>query len=169
MSTGELRWPAPLRLWRRFGRALLAGLVAWLLALALAPAWAIDNPDAPDLVAAFQSRAQPFEARLSETTGGPGLPQAARAYAIFMETALNQAYQSLLPKLGKPAYAVLQLSQRQWLRFRDAEEVFIDGNWVAQDFGSSAALSRADYRAGLVKQRVLSLLACRQNYPPAKR
>ena len=167
MSTGELRWPAPLRLWRRFGRALLAGLVAWLLALA--PAWAIDNPDSPDLLVAFQLRAQPFEARLSESAGGPGQAQSARAYAVFMEAELNQAYRSLLPHLDKPARAALQLSQRQWLRFRDAEQVFIDGNWVAQDFGSSAALSRADYRAGLVKQRVLSLLAYRQNYPPAKR
>lgn len=159
MSAGEFR--------RQFGRGLLAGLAAWLLVLA--PAWAIDNPDAPDLLAVFHSRAQPFEARLSEAAGGPGQGQAARAYAAFLEAELNQAYQSLLPHLAKPARTALQQSQRQWLRFRDAEGLFIDGNWVVQDFGSSAALSRADYRASLVKQRVLSLLAYRQNYPPAQR
>ena len=169
MSVGELRWTgaraAWLRQWRALLQGLVAGVAAWLLMQA--PCWAIDNPDAPDLVAAFQSRAQPFEARLSEAAGGPGLPPAARANAAFLEAELDQAYQQLLRQLGKPARATLLLSQRQWLRFRDAEGVFIDGNWVAQDFGSSAALSRADYRAGLVKQRVLSLLAYRQNYPPA--
>jgi len=173
MSAGELRLPAPLCLcfwqWfgRWFGRGLLPGLAAGLLVLA--PAWAIDNPDAPDLAAAFELRAQPFEARLSEAAGGPGLAQAADAYAAFLETELNRAYQSLLPHLAQAARAKLHQSQRHWLRFRDAEAVFIDGNWVAQDFGNSAALSRADYRAGLVKQRVLSLLAYRQNYPPAQR
>ena len=171
MSVGELRRPAPRPtvacLCRRLLQGLLAGMVAWLLALA--PCLALDNPDTPDLAAAFQSRALPFEARLSEAAGGPGLAQAARAYAAFLEAELNQAYQQLLPHLAKPARAALLLSQRQWLRFRDAEGVFIDGNWVAQDFGSSAALSRVDYRAALVRQRVLSLLAYRQNYPPAQR
>lgn len=149
------------------GQGLRAGLAAWLLAQA--PCWAIDNPDAPDQVAAFQSRAQPLEARRSDTAGGPGQAQAARAYAAFLEAELNQAYPLLLAQLAKPARAALLQSQRQWLRFRDAEGVFIDGNWVAQDFGSSALLSRADYRAGLVKQRVLTLLAYRQNYPTAPR
>lgn len=167
MSAGELRWPASLRLFQRLGQCLRAGLAAWLLALS--PCWAIDNPDAPDLIAAFQLRAQPLESRRSETAGGPGQAQAARAYAAFLEAELNQAYQSLLPQLSKPSRAALLQSQRQWLRFRDAESVFIDGNWGAQDFGSSAALSRADYRAGLVKQRVSSLLAYRQNYPAAPR
>lgn len=166
-----MRRPAPrsasARLCQWLAQGLLATVASWLMALA--PAWAIDNPVTPDLAAAFQTRAQPFEARVSEAAGGPGLGQATRAYAAFLETELNLAYQQLLPLLGRPARAALLLSQRQWLRFRDAEGEFIDGNWVAQDFGSSAALSRADYRAGLVKQRVLSLLAYRQNYPPAQR
>ena len=152
---------------RRLLRGLVATLAAWLLALA--PSWAVDNPDTPDLVAAFQTRALPLEVQLSDRAGGPGQALAARAYAAFLDAELNLAYQQLLPLLGKPARAALSLSQRQWLRFRDAEGVFIDGNWVAQDFGSSAALSRAEYRSGLVKQRVLNLLAYRQNYPPAQR
>ena len=146
------------------------------LALALAvmvvqvpPCWAIDNPDAPDLLAAFQARAQPLEERRSAASGGPAQAQAARAYAAFLEAELNQAYQGLLPQLARPARTALVLSQRQWLRFRDAEGAFIDRQWVAHDFGSSAALSRAEYRAELVRQRVLSLLAYRQSVPPIGR
>lgn len=133
------------------------------------PCWAIDNPDAPDLLAAFQARAQPLEERRSAASGGPGQAQAARAYAAFLEAELNQAYQGLLPPLARPARTALVVSQRQWLRFRDAEGAFIDGHWVAPDFGSSAAQSRADYRAELVRQRVLSLLAYRQNGTPTGR
>ena len=81
----------------------------------------------PDLVAAFQTRALPLEAQLADRAGGPGQAQAARAYAVFLEAELNLAYQQMLPLLGKPARAALLLSQRQWLRFRDAEGVFIDG------------------------------------------
>ena len=63
----------------------------------------------------------------------------------------------------------LTFSQRQWGLFRDAESDFIGGNWSPKNFGSSSALSRADYRATLVRQRVVMLLAYLQNYPPRSR
>lgn len=143
---------------------------AWaLLALAGGPARAIDNPDAPDWTAAFNARAKPLEDRWSAEAGGPGETAAAQAYARFLDTELNQAYQALLKQLrGEPRRALLQ-SQRQWLGFRDAELRFIDGNFTPQAFGSSSSLSRADYRASLIKRRVLSLLAYLQNYPAPSR
>jgi hypothetical protein len=61
------------------------------------------------------------------------------------------------------------LHQRQWLAFRAAETRFINGNFTPQNFGSSSALSRADYGATLVGQLVLTLLAYLQNYPAAPR
>ena len=146
-------------------RAWLCGAVAWALA---GPALSIDNPDAPDWTAAFQARAQPLEEQVSVTAGGPGQAAAGATYARFLDGELNQAYQALLKQLEGEARRALVQSQRQWLAFRDSEGRFIARNWTLQNFGSSSALSRADYQASLVKQRVLTLLAYLQNYPPGR-
>ena len=140
-----------------------------VLALGLGPAWAIDNPDAPDWTAAFTARAQPLEERWSAEAGGPGGGAAAQAYARFLDAELNQAYQALLQQLQGESRRALVQSQRQWLAFRAAETRFIHGNFTPQNFGSSSALTRADTSASLVKQRVLTLLAYLQNYPAAPR
>lgn len=154
MNAGDLR--------RRSWVLAAAGLLA-------APARAIDNPDAPDWTAAFQARAQPLEERLSNEAGGPGQAAAAAAYVQFLDAELNQAYQALLSRLEGEARRALVQSQRQWLAYRDAELRFIARNWTPQSFGTSSSLSRADYHASLVRQRVLTLLAYLQNYPPAPR
>ena len=154
------------RRWLRGAAA--SSLLGWAV-WAGHPAWAIDNPDAPDWTAEFNARAKPLEERWSAEAGSPGEAAAAQAYARFLDAELNQAYQALLRQLqGEPRRALLQ-SQRQWLAFRDAEHRFINGNFTPQAFGSSSSLSRADYRASLVRQRVLTLLAYLQNYPAPPR
>lgn len=146
-------------------RRSLAALIGLLAAAIAAPAAAIDNPDAPDYVAEFEARAKPLEDAVSAAPDGAATAAAQRAYAAFLEGELNSAYQRLLPKLEPAARAGLQTSQRQWLAFRKAELAFIARNWVPQNFGSSYALSRADYAASLVKQRVVALLRYLKNYP----
>jgi uncharacterized protein YecT (DUF1311 family) len=141
-------------------------VLLWAAALlAAGPSRALDNPDAPDRTAEFLVRAQPYEARLADAAGGPEYAPAAADYARFLDSELNQSYRRLLARLDRESRQALVLAQRHWLRFLDAETRFIGGNWTARQFGSSAALSRADYRATLVRQRVLGLLAYLQNYP----
>ena len=132
--------------------------------LAAGFARAIDNPDAPDRKAEFLARAQPYEERLAAQSGGPALASASAAYARFLDAELDRDYQQLLGQLGDEARHALARSQREWLRFLDAETRFIDRNWTQRNFGSSSVLSRADFRSALVKQRVLILLAYLQNY-----
>jgi uncharacterized protein YecT (DUF1311 family) len=127
-------------------------------------AQAIDNPDAPDHQAAFLTRAKPYEERLSEASDGPASASAAAAYALFLDAEMNLAYRQLLARLDGRARQDLTLSQRRWLLFREAENRFIGANWTPKNFGSSAALSRVDYRTTLVRQRVLTLLVYLQNY-----
>ena len=147
----------------------LARQVCMAAVLCAGPAHAIDNPDAPNHQAAFLVRAQPFEKRLAEVAGGPEFAPAAVAYARFLDAELNQAYRQLREQLRGDTRQALTFSQRQWGQFRDAETDFIGGNWSPKNFGSSSAMSRADYRATLVKQRVVMLLAYLQNYPPRSR
>ena len=110
---------------RRPCQRLVQAALALLLAGATLAAAAIDNPDAPDRVAAFAARAAPLEAALAETSGGSAASQAGQAYAVFLDTELNTAYHALLARLQPPARQALVVSQRQWLRFRDAEQGFI--------------------------------------------
>ena len=130
----------------------------------LAPAWAIDNPDAPDRVAAFEQRARPYAQALAATDGGSAAVQTGQAYAQFLDAELNNAYRALLGHLEPPARAALVAAQRRWLHYRDAEQAFIDRQWTRARVGSSASLSAAGYRNALVRARVLQLLRYSAEY-----
>ncbi len=140
-------------------------LLALLCLLATArQAWAVDNPDLPDPVAAFDARDQAVQQRLAQANA----TQTAAAWAEqarFLDAELNAAYQGLLARLSGTARQRLVQGQRQWLKFRDAETQFIAQQWTPQEFGSSSALTRAQLRASLVRQRVQSLLAYARSLP----
>jgi uncharacterized protein YecT (DUF1311 family) len=144
--------------------ARLTYLARAVVFLPFVSAWAIDNPDQSNRSTDFLTRAMPFEQRLADESASAGLVAAAKAYDQFLDTELNQAYQKLLTHVDGDARRALITSQRQWLLFRDAENSFINRNWTQEAFGSSSKLSRADYHAALVKQRIMTLLAYLQNY-----
>ncbi len=143
----------------------MRGVASVVLALAATCAGAIDNPDAPDRVAAFEQRAQPYEQQLGATDGGTRAARQGARVGQFLDAELNRAYRSLLSRLEGPARAALVESQRDWLRFRDAEFRFIEKQWTADRSGTSARLSVAVYRTALVKQRVRQLLQYSAEYP----
>lgn len=145
-------------------RAWLHATLGCVLATALSPAVAIDNPDAPDRVAAFEQRAAPFEQALAATDGGSAAAEAGRAYAEFLDAELNSAYRALLALLQEPARGALVAAQRRWLQHRDAEQAFIAQQWTRERVGSSASLSSAGYRSALVRARVLQLLRYSAEY-----
>ena len=134
------------------------------MALAASLAHAIDNPDAPDEVAAFEQRAKPLEEHFLRQSETSGIHQAGAAYAKFLDQELNRAYQLLLKKLDSSTREQLKKSQRAWLAHYQAEAQFIDANWTPAHFGDSYVLSRQDYRNTLVKERVLVLLRYLRNY-----
>ena len=146
-------------------RDLLRVAAALSFAVLAASASGIDNPDAPDRVAAFESRAAPLELQLAATDGGSAATRAGKMYADFLDTELNTAYRTLLMKLRGPARVTLAQSQQQWLRFRDAEYQFIAQHWTRERSGSSASLSVAGYGNAIVKERVLQLLRYTAEYP----
>lgn len=133
--------------------------------LASTPAWALDDPDAPERVAEFAQRAQSFEDALGEKAGSGAETAALADYERFLEAELNQAYAMLSGKLNATPRRALLKSQRAWLRFRDAEFAFIGDHWTPARFGTSARLSRGLYRSTVTKDRILSLLNYLRNYP----
>lgn len=133
--------------------------------LASTAAMAVDNPDAPDRLAAFEQRIQPLEAAIGNQNTTADMLRASSAYAKQLDVELNQTYRALMAKLGAPAAQKLRAAQRSWLSFMTTEAAFIDGTWNAQDFGSASALSRSEYRNRLTKARIVQLLDYLRSYP----
>jgi len=137
----------------------------WLfLALISSASFAIDNPDAPDYVSAFESRAKPLEDALAYQTSISEVARASVAYSDFLDAELNKAYQALMKQLDAKARAKMKVSQRAWLSYFKAETEFISENWTPANFGSSYILSRAQYRLSALKERTKVLLSYLQNY-----
>ncbi len=149
----------------RFGLRHAEAVVILLVTLAGMPAWAVDNPGAPNYVAAFEQRAKPYEDQISQAAGTGAVVAAYAGYERFLDEELNHAYAALARKLDMPRKRQLQQSQRAWLAFRDAETAFITNNWTMRQFGSSSHLSRGAYRSTIARDRILGLLNYLKNYP----
>ncbi len=127
--------------------------------------YAIDNPDAPDYVSDFLSRAQTYEREIQQTTHTTQRYLTVyAAYENFLDNELNTAYRQLIAHLTGDAQQALKNSQLKWLNYRDQEFEFISHNWTAEKFGSSMVISRGDYRAKIIKDRIMQLLFYLQNY-----
>ena len=127
--------------------------------------FAIDNPDAPDLVAEFQARCSKFESKLREQTGSTREIIVAYAeYEKFLDQELNRAYTALVSRVAAESRPKLVQSQRRWMQYRDAEFLFIAANWTVETFGSSSAISRGGYRTTIIKDRTVTLLHYLKTY-----
>ena len=156
--------PTP-KMFMRVGRRLRGfALIVLLLDCSLST-HAIDNPDAPDYIGDFLNRAQAYEWDIRQTAHTmQSYLTAYAAYEKFLDRELNAAYRQLTARLTDEAQFILKNSQLAWLDYRDKEFDFIAHNWTAETFGSSAVISRGDYRTRLIKDRVMLLLQYLQNY-----
>ena len=146
--------------------------VLWLLVLVIitislltSAARAIDNPDAPNFIGQFEAREKVLLKALNRPDRGSREQLLAYDnYQKFLDEELNKAYQLIKSKLPTDRQQELTASQRNWLAFRDAEFEFINNNWNRQNFGSSAGISRGDYRSTVIRNRVMQLLQYARNY-----
>lgn len=139
-------------------------LIIFLLGYSLST-HAIDNPDAPDHLSDFLNRAQTYERDIQQTAHTTqSYLTAYAAYENFLDQELNTAYRQLIEHLPDKAQQALKNSQQAWLNYRDKEFDFIARNWTAEKFGSSATISRGDYRTQLIKDRIMLLLQYLRNY-----
>lgn len=149
-------------------KKLQAGINTVLLllsSLVVNSVFAIDNPDAPDLIGEFKKREQIFlKAIDNPQNGSRDYLIAYDKYQTFLDSELNVAYRLIKSKLSVKRQKELKNSQRNWIKFRDAEFELINNNWTRQNFGSSAGMSRGSYRSTVIKNRVLQLLYYAINY-----
>lgn len=131
--------------------------------------FALDDPDGPDRVAVFEEKSKFFEKRIQEhARNDQEIVLAYQEYEKFLDEALNQTYATLMQRLNEPSRQNLLASQRQWLRYRDAEFLFVSTTWTLENFGSSSSVSRGGFRTAILRDRVVGLLHYLQNYGEIK-
>lgn len=158
---------SPVQPRRPLGRSARALLLAGAL-LASTLASALDNPDAPDLLQTFESSAeQHLQAIAASGTTDADMLRAYAAYQAYLEQEMDHHFNGLLSRLDASAAQTLRESQQRWLRWRKAEQDFVDSNWTAANFGSSGRITRAASRTLLLRHRVIELLHYRQHYADA--
>ncbi len=143
----------------------IKGLLLISLSLLMSQVSALDNPDAPDFIGEFESRQQVFLKEINSLyNDSRGYLIAYDNYQRFLDDELNKAYRFVKSKLSTDRQQELINSQRNWIKFRDAEFKLINNTWTRQNFGSSAGISRGSYRCTVIKDRVLQLLHYAKNY-----
>lgn len=126
---------------------------------------AIDNPDSPDLIAEFEARVKPFIAAIEKPSNTTADYSVAYAdYLKFLDKELNTVYKTLRTKLPEDKQKQLKASQVSWLKYRDLEFAFIDGTWTNKDFGTLSVISRGQYKASVVRDRVVQLMHYAKNF-----
>lgn len=121
--------------------------------------FSIDNPDALDLIAEFETREKSFTVAIekpSNTTNDYSV--AYSNYLKFLDKELNTVYKTLRTKLPEEKQKQLKASQVSWIKYRDLEFAFIDSNWTNKDYGTSSGISRGQYKASVVRNRVIQLM-----------
>ena len=140
-------------------------LLCIILTILNNPVYAIDNPDAADLIGEFEQREQAhYNAINNPNNGSRDYLIAYDNYQAFLDDELNKAYGLIKYSLSTERQRELKISQRNWISFRDAEFELITNNWTRQNFGSSANISRGSYRCSIIRSRVLQLLHYAKNY-----
>ena len=140
-------------------------LILFVSGFVMTTVFALDNPDAPDLITEFEKREQNH----LEIINNPNNTTRAYLiayddYLIFLDAELNNAYKLVKSKLPEDRQQELKKSQQIWIQFRDAEFELIKNTWTKESFGSSSAISRGSYRSSVVKNRVIQLLHYARNY-----
>lgn len=141
------------------------GIVALTTVLFSNLTFAIDNPDAPDLIAGFEEREKSHIVAIEKPTNTTSDYSVTYAnYLKFLDKELNTIYKNLRTELPEAQQKQLKLSQLSWLKYRDLEFAFIESTWTNANFGTSSVISRGQYKANVVRNRVIQLTHYAQNF-----
>lgn len=119
---------------------------------------AIDNPDAPDLVSEFEVREKPLIDSAENSAGYRPSLVAYTDYLEFLDKELNVIYKTLQAKLPIDKQQQLKQSQIAWLKYRDLEFALIESTWTKADFGTSSSITRGQFKAAIVRNRIIQLM-----------
>jgi len=141
-------------------------IVGCLLSIGLVVGvYAIDNPEAPGLIGEFEKREIIYLTDIDNPKNSTrDFLVAYDNYLNFLDEELENASEILKLKLPEARKSELIIAQQHWTKYREAEFELIKKTWTRKDFGSSAGISRGDYRTSIVKDRVIQLLHYAKNF-----
>ncbi|OHY91346.1 hypothetical protein BI375_06570 [Vibrio rotiferianus] len=147
------------------GKKFMTYILTYCFVFFSSSSFAIDNPDAVDYTQRYLEVVSQYESQLNtiDSTGVDVLAKYSN-YMDFLDSELNNAYGLAREKIPSKEFDNLKQSQRQWIKYRDAEFEFIDVNWVQENFGTSSRLSRFHYKASVIKSRTTQLYDYVKNY-----
>lgn len=99
---------------------------------------------------------QSLDACLEENVSTAGIIECNDKAIKAWDTELNKVYKSLMSKLDKKTQASLKQSQRQWIKFRDAEFEAMGAIYRNME-GTMWRVVASDATVNVVKTRVLQL------------
>lgn len=117
---------------------------------------ALENMDSPDLINKFKENEKTYLKEIENPNNGTR--DTIHAYHNY------KIYNILKSKLSSERQKELEISQINWIKFRDAEFKLINNNWDRPSFGSSFAVSRGDYSSTIIKNRLMQLFHYSANY-----
>lgn len=121
---------------------------------------AVDNPDAPDYLGEFRTRAAAYEQAVEQAAGGSASAEIG-AWIAFLESELTRAQEALSAVLPVDEQSQLQRAQSHWRAHFDADKELIGTIWSRERAGSSAALTAGMEHAAALQQRIELLLRMR--------
>jgi uncharacterized protein YecT (DUF1311 family) len=142
-------------------------LILLFILLFATKCFSLDNPDAPDFVASFEKKASAFENTIYQSNDNRlETIKNYSAYEKFLNAELNSVYIALKKNMQGAVKKDFLNAQRQWLKYRDSEFIYIKNNWNFENFGSSHFISQNAYKTSLIKERVIRLSHYLKNYRP---
>jgi uncharacterized protein YecT (DUF1311 family) len=142
----------------------ISTILSSILLMSTFNVFAIDNPGAPDRISKFKSRMSTYVDKANNASSTIDIIEKYYEYEQALDKELNSAYSFLMSRLDDDSKKMLRESQRQWIKYRNAEFAFIEENWTRANFGSSFVISRGSYKTNFIRERIIQLLSYSANY-----
>ncbi|MDP2572635.1 hypothetical protein Q8W40_10620 [Vibrio penaeicida] len=119
--------------------------------------WAIDNPDQVNKAAQLDSKSVVYIEKINNATGYRSTLLAYTEYHQFLSREIKSTYEDIALKLTETERDTFQTSHGAWESFLNSQFTFIEEVWSKDNFGTSSAIDRGQFKSKLLRDRLLEL------------
>ncbi|MBD1558172.1 hypothetical protein HC752_14635 [Vibrio sp. S9_S30] len=119
--------------------------------------WALDNPDNTNKAAELASNSAVYLNKITNATGYRSTLLAYTEYHEFLSDEIKSTYVDIAKKLTEKERDAFKASHTAWESFLHSQFAFIEEVWSKDNFGSASAIDRGQFKAKLLRDRLLEL------------